>query len=387
MVSIGHLLRDRRDAMGLSRDQVAEQAHVPEEVLAAFEESGGTITAAAVDRLAYVLAVDPFALREGRIEKRPTATVFFFQQSMFPDFRDAEDRPKLMKAFERALALVDVDAVLGRPKNRRLDFPAERPTPEAAKDGYRLANRVRAVLGNESAPMLDMAVMLEEHFGILIRAESLASTSISALTVKDNIRGAAAVILNTNNERRANPSTVRVDLAHELAHVLFDPADRDVDLVIDEDRDDDRSPREREGSGNSAQELSEKRARAFAAELLMPAEGLRALLGKPQYIMSQREATELIERVRDQFVTPIEIAVNHLVNREYVVHWLRQPLIDLARQREPRRAFGKPSTPAATRPDVLERRVLEALERDLITQERARELLGLSPWDELPTTA
>jgi transcriptional regulator with XRE-family HTH domain len=258
-VSIGQLLRDRRGALGLRRAEVAEQAHVPEEELAAFEEGRGNITAAAVDRLAYVLAVDPFALREGRIEKRPNASIFFFQRATFPDFRDVEDRPKVMDAFERALALIDVDALLGRPSSLRLDFPAEGPTPEAAKDGYRLANRVRAALEREIAPMPDMALLLEERFDILVRAESLASTSISALTVKDNVRGAAAVILNVNNERRANPSTARVDLAHELSHVLFDPADGDVNLVIDEERDDDRSQREREGS--AAKELSEKRAR------------------------------------------------------------------------------------------------------------------------------
>jgi len=385
MSSIGQLLRDRREALHLRPDEIAAQAHVPEDVLVALESGQGNISAAALDRLADVLAVDRAALCDGRIERRPTGSLFFFHQASFPDFRDLEDRPKVAEALARALSLIELGRILGCGPSLRSAFEPEGPTPEAAHDGYRLANRVRAALGNEVGAMPDMAELLEDRFDIIVRFEPLVSKSVAALTVKENVRGAAAVILNARAERRSNPITTRVDLAHELCHVLFDRVGDEVDLVIDDERDDDRSRRVRDDMA-SPRELSERRARAFAAELLMPAEGLRALLGKPAYEMSQTAAVELVTRARTHFVTPIEIAANHLTNREYIATWLRESLIDWARREEPRRA-GEPPLAPIMRADLLDRRVLAALNGDIITSERARELLGLSPWDPLPTRA
>ena len=124
----------------------------------------------------------------------------------------------------------------------------------------------------------------------------------------------------------------------------------------------------------------EQRANAFAAELLLPAEGLRRLLGKPAYEMSVAAAREMVDRARREFATPIEITVNHLVHREYVVHWNREAIIREARAREPVRS----GATAVTTRDVLTRRVVEALGVDAITEEKARELLGVSAWDALP---
>lgn len=371
----GELVRAQRSAAGLGLEEMAGLAHLQMDALQAFEHGTGRITAAALDRIAYVLAIDPGALREGRIQRRPTASLFF-RQGAFPDFRDDEDRPKVATAFDRALALVEVCALLGRPPSLRAQFQPEVPTPEAAMDGYRLAHRVRAALGNESEPLPDMVALLEDQFDILVRMESLASARIDALSVKVGGMGAAAVILNSASERRRNSATTRVDLAHELAHILFDPADEEINLIVDDDTDADRRVT-----------LAERRARAFAAELLLPQEGLRRVLGRPRYEMSQPEALAFVERARQELGTPIEIAVNHLVNREYIVHWLRDPLIELARRSERPPGQEAPSATTARPRDVLERRALEALTRGLISQGRARELLGLSPWDELPAEA
>ncbi|MGK4004474.1 ImmA/IrrE family metallo-endopeptidase [Sorangium sp. So ce1036] len=58
--------------------------------------------------------------------------------------------------------------------------------------------------------------------------------------------------------------TASVDLAHELGHILFDPPQGEIHLVVDQEDD----------VGKGVRHV-EQRARAFAAELLMPAEGLR----------------------------------------------------------------------------------------------------------------
>lgn len=371
----GELVRARRSKLGLRLTEVAELARVPAETLEAFEEGRGTITAAALDRVCYALSLDSGALREGRIERRPTASVFFLHGS-FPDFRDVEDRPKLAMVFDRSLALIEINRLLGRPAGLRTQLEPEEPTPQAAMDGYRLARDVRSKLGNETDPLLDIVAMLEDRFDVLVRMEALESWRMSALAMKEPQTGAAAVVLNTMNERRANPHTARVDLVHELGHILFDPANGEVNLIVDDESDDERTLTH-----------AEMRARAFAAELLLPLEGLRRLLGKPRYEMSAPHALELVARARNEFLTPIEITVNHLVNREYIVHWLREPLIEQARRAEPPRDVAAPRAPVVPAHDLLERRVLEALARGLISGGRARELLGLSAWDELPADA
>ncbi len=208
-----------------------------------------------------------------------------------------------------------------------------------------------------------------------MRTEALSSTRIDALALKEPQTGVAAAILNAASRRRSNPWTASVDLAHELGHILFDPPQGEINLIVDQEDD--------EGKGVWH---AEKRARAFAAELLMPAEGLRQLLGPPKYEMAMSKALELQAQVRQEFRTPIEITVNHLVSREYIVHFQQNAVIEQARHPSGGRAAPIPPT-EPSRQDVLTRRVLEALDRDLISAGRARELLQLTAWDDLPTKA
>jgi hypothetical protein len=350
---IGKLVQTHRSKVGFSHVELAELARVPLAALEAFEEERGNITAAALDRVAYVLAVDAGALRQGRIERSPTAALFF-RQAAFADFRDVEDRPQIVEAFERALALRKVNALLGRPASLREQFEPEEPTPEAAQDGYRLARKVRSALGNETGPLGDMAELLEEEFDILVRTEVLSSSRIDALALKEPQTGAAAAILNAASRRRSNAWAARVDLAHELGHILFDPPQGEINLIVDQEDEEGRGVRH-----------AEKRARAFSAELLM---------------------LELLARARQEFHTPIEITVNHLVNREYIVGFQQDAVIEEARRTGGGRAAPIPP-PQPSRQDVLTRRVLEALDRDLISAGRARELLQLTPWDDLPAKA
>jgi len=366
--TIGALVRTHRSTVGLSEEEVATRAHVPLPVLEAFEGGLGSITAAALDRVAYVLAIDATALRQGRIERAPTAALFF-RQGAFADFREEEDQPKVVEAFERALALQTANSILGRPASLRKDFSHEEPTPDAAHDGYRHARNVRSVLGNESRAMGDMAELLEERFDILVRTESLSSAKVDALALKEPQTGVAAAILNGSSRRRSNAWTARVDLAHELCHLLFDPPKAEIHLVVEQETDDGKS-----------KGLAEQRANAFAAELLLPLEGLRRVLGPPRYEMSTFQALDLVQRTRDEFKTPIEITVNHLINREYIVSFLQDRLIEQARH-----MMGGQTPPEPPRQDVLTRRVLDALDLDLISAGRARELLQLTPWDDLPT--
>jgi Zn-dependent peptidase ImmA (M78 family) len=199
------------------------------------------------------------------------------------------------------------------------------------------------------------------------------TTRIQAVSVKQE-PAAAIVLLNQANAGYRNPLRRRVDLAHELAHILFDEPNGSINVTVDSSTDVNRAPTE------AGHPPNEQRANAFAAELLIPLHGLRRLLGPPppKGNVSYADAFAVVQRVREEFKTPKEVAVNHLCWRGYVDQCLHGTLIRAAYPR-----IG-PAPERYARRSVIERRVILARRRGLITSMRARELLGLSVWDELP---
>lgn len=163
--AIGHVLREHREAIGVPPDALAEQAHVPVDVLLAFEEGRGRMSASALDRLAYALAIAPFVLREGRIEECVTGALFL-RHTAYTDMLDA-DRARIANALDRALALVEVNTLLGHPPGLRSKPGPEDPMPEVYEGGYRGARPVRAEMGNERTLLLDLTSLLEDRLDVL----------------------------------------------------------------------------------------------------------------------------------------------------------------------------------------------------------------------------
>lgn len=128
---------------------------------------------------------------------------------------------------------------------------------------------------------------------------------------------------------------------------------------------------------------NEQRARAFAAELLLPRAGLNGLLGLPRTVREQDTAKELVIQAMDHFGASWQITANHLVNRGFVDMGLRIWLEAL----EAHELSGswKVDLPAIDGPSLLVAdRVARAHERGLITDGEARRALGLEAIDPLP---
>lgn len=127
------------------------------------------------------------------------------------------------------------------------------------RDGEDLADLVRQGLGLGRAPIADVAELAERHFGLDVLAWPT-GTAVSGLCAHGH--GVAMLLISTSFPRGHQ----RFTAAHELAHhLLRDPRE----IVIDSDLYDGGNP-------------MEKRANAFAAALLMPADGLRDVIaGRP----------------------------------------------------------------------------------------------------------
>jgi Zn-dependent peptidase ImmA (M78 family)/transcriptional regulator with XRE-family HTH domain len=123
------------------------------------------------------------------------------------------------------------------------------------QDGETLASLVRQGLGLGRAPIADVADLAEQHFGLDVLAWPTGK-AVSGLCAHG--QGIAMMLISTAFPRGHQ----RFTAAHELAHhLLRDPRE----IVVDSDLYDNSNP-------------AEQRANAFAAALLMPADGLRDVI-------------------------------------------------------------------------------------------------------------
>ena len=312
-------------------------------------------TTSMVERLAQAAGLDPAVVwAPGPLPEAPTLR---FLRGAWPDFH-AADLPALMSALEQAAALraLAVDVL----KAPRLFSDADR-VEVAGKphdQGYLLAQRVRSRLQIPSQPIHGLHALAGRELHVHVVHLPLETTRLQAVTLMSS-EGAAA-ILNTRAEGR--PLMHRRTLAHELAHALFDPLDGGLATVLD-------------GSLDAGPDGSpvERRARAFAAELLVPQAGLDGCLGVPAQTRSLPVAVEWVRTVAGAFLAPPELVANHLVNRRYVDKAIREPLIAAVA------GFDPPVDDPAQ--DWLQRRAREALDAELISASRARALLGRSVYD------
>lgn len=321
LVDLGMAMAHLRSLSGLSIADCAARSETTRETLAAAER--GDIAPAALGGVSKLFALGEEEFREGMVSpvEGVLGTTVFLLHGAYQDF-DARDLGVLDRAMRAArsmsalAAAADVEG--GASLRRRLELvpvPPAGPMPaDAARQGHRLARAVRARLRLGGEPIEDMRVLLEEQFGIAVLVDEIVSDDLRAASILDAHRAAAAAVLASNDiDRAKNPALARVYLAHELGHLLFDPgAPGSVRVVLD-DRPNGRPHHVVPGVNRVA--LLESRAKGFAAELLIPLEGVRALMGAQSRPLSAlKAARDAVAKVREHFGTPWEIATYHLVN-------------------------------------------------------------------------
>jgi transcriptional regulator with XRE-family HTH domain len=310
----GNRLAALRQLRGLSLDQCASAAGLSPATLEQIERGEGRATD--IERLAGAFGLRSAGDEWVEPDDSSKFTVFLLH-SATPSFDSAD-----LTVFEEAMRAARVftaespnaeHTTLNRRRFRAL--PPSLPNPrDAAKQGHRLAREVREVLGNRDQPLGDIRELLESHFGIPVLVRGLRSPDLRAAAALDADRACAAVVLaEDDGSRLQNPRLTSVYLAHELCHVLFDPSRPGrVQIALDD--------RIRgHGSAGRNRQL-EARAKGFAAELLLPDEGLAQLFEQRSPPATVGEAALRVRRALDRFQTPREIAIRHLQNLEYISH-------------------------------------------------------------------
>lgn len=245
-----------REAAGLTQAKVAVALGMSRPTVAQIEAGRRSVTGLELERLAHLFGRD---LRD------------FFRD----DFQEADGLAALFRA-EPAIAQEDslaealrhglrvgrelssLEELLGVPGRAAAVAAYELPLPrtrwEAIVQGDRTAEEERRRLGLGTAPIENLATLLESQ-GIRTAWVEM-DEEISGLTLRDRQVGFLVVVNSRHHWLRR-----RFSYAHEYAHVLLDH-DRLGVVSKTSDRTD----------------LREVRANAFAAAFLMPAEGVLAFL-------------------------------------------------------------------------------------------------------------
>jgi Zn-dependent peptidase ImmA (M78 family)/transcriptional regulator with XRE-family HTH domain len=310
---IAKIVSGARARESCSLEDLSKRSSVPESALAAFEQGAPALTTGQLDEVARALSLDPTALLNGREVARPVPSIFLRHEPL-QDF-DNRDETVLDAALEQGRTLAQLRALLREPATALQEGVFERSAPRndrpdaPAQEGYRLAVAARRWLNDTAGPLSDVAVLLEHRFGIAVVVRSMETARVTAASVRS--QDAGGVVLNSRDlQRLGNPLLARVYLSHELCHVLFDQAEKGLQIVIDMATD--RKAR-----------AAEQRARAFAAEFLLPLQGLVQLLGDPRGVGEASTASDLVARARSHFGTSHEITANHLCNLNFVDMRLR----------------------------------------------------------------
>lgn len=305
--NLGKVLGRIRRIRGLSLEECEAQLRgVPTGTLRE-GEAGRGLTDSLIRALARLHGLDAELLEEGQI--RPVSgvqgsTVFLLHNGN-QDFSAAD-----LAALEEGLAAGRMLCASGECRAAIATRASFAPVPvagpesrDAARQGHRLANQVRSVLGLRAEPLGDLGRLLQDQLGIALFVPQFATESVEAASIIDSGRLAACAMLSP--AARPDDARVRVLLAHELCHVLFDPA-RPGTVRLSMHR------------GEKSTALEESRAKGFAAEFLLPRVGLLRLLGEPKQEQGHQAARVLVQRAREAFLTTSEITVWHLKNHEFI---------------------------------------------------------------------
>jgi hypothetical protein len=339
-VVVGRALARLRSLGGLTRDACAARAGLSVEALDAAERGEALEP---MQRLATFHGVDPEEIFEAQVVPLadPAGATVFLLHGPYQDF-GADDLTPLARALYGARALTALDLKTGgRRTAKRLSMrpmPCAGPLPrDAARQGYRLADRLRTDLGLGGDPAPDLRVLCEDLLGIAVSRAPFTTSALRAASILDADRSAAAAVLSSvDPELVSNPRLVRVCLAHELCHLLFDPATAGCVQVALDDRD-----TVGRRAKTSPLALRESRAKGFAAEFLIPRKGVAALLGERTDATTDAvEARRRIGAVRERFDTPWEIATLHLGN----LGWIDRSLTGAIR-RDPEPGVATPPPP------------------------------------------
>lgn len=248
-VQLGNSLCAARERRGLSQQAVAEALNLPRTAVTNIESGSREVSTLELTRLASLYRVAPASLlNDDSVEDSSLVLMRALQQASISD--------EVTQAIEDVRDLCHEGAALRRMLGWEFDeglpnYAAKISSPsEAIRQGDTVAREERRRLDLGNAPIGNIASLISGQ-GVWVAACNLPD-DMSGMFLGDRNDG-LAILINSKHVlvRR------RFSYAHEYGHALFD-----------------RGEAVRLTQQSNASELVEKRANAFGAAFLMPADGV-----------------------------------------------------------------------------------------------------------------
>lgn len=371
-------LRQAREVAGLELQHLSLATGLPVPELSALESGKAPLTATDSNVIARALGLEEQELL-GVVPPAPTAVGALLRGSP-AEASDLESHLGRFASIARVRA--KLTGMLGWQSTVDLDGfePAGVPGHPAWRGAERLALDVRTQLGLAIAPVRSLVDVVDELLGIhLLWTRSLSKT-VRGLTLIDERRYGRAIIINLAfQDFWAQRSTI----AHELCHALFDRSPGKPIGVVS-----------RAAVGGRPNDDLEQRANAFACYFLVPRAGAKRYLSARGIRPKEPIDKYIVHGMANHFGVGIDLLTGHLLHLEQIDEGTRH---DLVRQHYPFDAALDTESPdrrenlalwTEAGVDVehlcLVGPVVEALERNLVTLDAAKEILGLTPFDSWP---
>ena len=339
---MGQRLRASRSAAGLSlRDVAARIDHrVTAQAISKYERGETMPSSGVLIALADALGVSVDYLASDR--DMALEAIEFRRKRLMSRREEARIEARVLHLLERYLT---VEELLGLP-SVAWDRPREAPWPvlRDPAEAEHAAQGLRAHWGLGFDPIANLVDLSEER-GIKVVATDIAG--IDGLTARVRREdGSAASVIVVNREHWGERQ--RFTIAHELGHMVLDVAPK-----IDE----------------------EKAAHRFAGAFLMPAETLRAEIGRRRSSVGWDELFDL-KRI---FGVSVQALTYRCKDLGIVGPALFRRLFDEFSRRGWRKPpYREPHPMAGEEPRRFERLCLRALAEGAISEAKAAELLGSS---------
>lgn len=369
MAAIATLLKQARQDAGLSLDALASWSRLPVEVLRGAEDATVRLTASELDRCARVFGLRLEDLLAGEAGRAPMTVLLRSETGLAQDTRAVltTEIDEALGELQRVVRdVADLERALGLvpPRLPRID---DSRRPSDMHRGEHRARRVREELGLGIEPIPSMRRLVD--------ALGVAIVWVTEEQVDKLVDGACvmaprpAMLVNLFEAANLHPWRARITIAHEIGHLLFDLTPGNPVAVSLAAR---RQP--------AHLEEIEQVARAFAACLLVPAEGVRKVVGA-----LDPTSDDAVQAVGSHFGVGRTVAINRLQTVFSLTDDARMRMgLRTAKAYKGDFTADQPPEPVGFRGEPLLGLVGRALRAGVVPPARARRILGLSPFEPLP---
>lgn len=259
-IELGRRIRQAREACAMTQDDVAEKLGVSRPIVVQIEQGKRSVSGLELQKLAYLFARD---IREFFADEFAEDDVLHVLFRSHEDVGDDAVKQALRDCIALGHELTNLEELLGISRASvtvaTYSFSMPRSRWEAIQVGEQVAREERRRLGLGSAPLGDIVTILESQG---IRTGTVLLPEVVSGLMVSHPKVGLFVVINGNH-----PSVrQRFSWCHEYSHVLLDKESKGL-ISKETDRDD----------------LREVRANSFAANFLLPEDGVRqfiASLGK-----------------------------------------------------------------------------------------------------------